>query len=216
MNATTTEHRINCPKCKGTHPTVREVRDCGRSTATAPASPQQPTVPAFASNPATERQVAFIKRLENERDWAAVDDHGGINTDTIMNVLDGKSISKTEASSAITYLLACNKTKEAGVLAAGMYKVGDDIFRVYLGQQSGQMLAKRIVGSKEEGYGFTYAGRADRFVTAANRMSLEEAKGWGKATESCCVCARRLDVPESVDAGIGPVCAGRMENDNWE
>jgi len=26
----------------------------------------------------------------------------------------------------------------------------------------------------------------------------------------CCVCARKLTVPESIESGIGPICAGRL------
>lgn len=97
-------------------------------------------------------------------------------------------------------------------LDAGVYKNADgSVFRVYLGQQSGQMLCKEVVmgATKDDAAKFIYKGLADRFVTG-DKLPLDEAKAWGKATETCISCGRRLDVPESVDAGIGPVCAGKF------
>lgn len=99
----------------------------------------------------------------------------------------------------------------------GMYRTsggdeqGEGIVRVYLGQNSGRMLAKQVVGTKATGYSYEYLGAASRFVTPTTpKLSLDEAKEWGRMTGTCCVCARRLDDPESVDAGIGPVCGKRM------
>lgn len=95
----------------------------------------------------------------------------------------------------------------------GMYRDDEGtIYRVYLGQQSGKMLVKQVVGDKASGYSYEYMGAAAyRLPAGVTPLSLGEAKEWGRMTGTCCVCARRLDNPESVDAGIGPVCAGRME-----
>jgi hypothetical protein len=106
---------------------------------------------------------------------------------------------------------------------AGMYKVGDRILRVYLGQQSGRMLVKELIRDDvdllvggESTYSYEYLGAAAYKLPAdAERLSLEEAKRFGKMSGHCCVCGRRLDDPESVDAGIGPVCSGRIEEDRW-
>lgn len=94
---------------------------------------------------------------------------------------------------------------------AGMYRDDEgDIIRVYFGQQSGRMLAKRLV-SHGDHHEYEYMGAASRFVGPnTTRLSLEEAKEFGRMTGHCCVCARRLDDPESVEAGIGPVCARRF------
>lgn len=98
----------------------------------------------------------------------------------------------------------------------GMYRepVADgNIYRVYLGQQSGKMLVKQVVGDDASGYSYEYLGAAAyRLPADAVPLGLDEAKAWGRMTGTCCVCARRLDNPESVDAGIGPVCASRMED----
>lgn len=40
---------------------------------------------------------------------------------------------------------------------------------------------------------------------------IGEAKRYGKETGTCCVCSRILTNPESIEEGIGPICATRME-----
>lgn len=174
---------------------------------------RQPELPK-ADQPkrvASEKAQAFVLNLIGQKDLAGTA-YPNWTAETVA------ALTPAEASAAIDDLKALPKkplgakVDAAGAeLTAGMYRVADGtMYRVYLGQQSGRLLAKKLVGSEAEGWSFEYAGLAQRFVSGADRMSLEEAKGWGKATGTCCMCARRLDVPESVDAGIGPVCAGRV------
>jgi hypothetical protein len=117
-------------------------------------------------------------------------------------------------------------------LYAGLYVNPDGrVIRVYLGQQSGQLLCKLVErkqrpfplireirgGESTDGepitvtyteqLEYTYLGLARRFVKPdARRMTAEEAGELGKATGTCGDCGKDLDVPESVDRGIGPVC----------
>lgn len=56
---------------------------------------------------------------------------------------------------------------------------------------------------------FVYAGLATRFVKAEEKMTLEEAKKFGALYGVCCQCGRTLTKQESIDAGIGPICAGK-------
>ena len=74
-----------------------------------------------------------------------------------------------------------------------------------------------IARSKETGnlYGKVWDGDAFRYQPGALRlaaipMTLEEAAAFGHQTGRCCCCARKLTNPESVAAGIGPICAGRF------
>jgi hypothetical protein len=41
-------------------------------------------------------------------------------------------------------------------------------------------------------------------------MTLEEAKQYGRRTGTCCICGAHLENPESVAAGIGPICATKF------
>lgn len=140
-------------------------------------------------------------------------------------------VTKREASAAIDFLFAVPRAVKTRVSSdatepeVGMYRDGDTIYRVYLGQQSGRNLVKRVVRGEFRAdvedpnpadpshydYEYEYVGAASRVLPeTATRLSLEEAKAWGRMTSSCCVCAARLDNPESVEAGIGPVCGGRI------
>lgn len=179
-----------------------------------------PGAPAKVTRPASEKQVGLIGRLAAERFWfdgasmeTAVthESHAGW---TVRQVLEGTPVESRAASAAIDFLFGCAKAATrtpAAPLEAGMYRIADGtLVRVYYGRQSGQMLAKKVVGSDDEGYSFEYLGKADRFVKVDQRLTLDEAKAWGRMTGTCCVCAAHLDDPTSVEAGIGPVCATRV------
>lgn len=182
---------------------------------------------------ATEKQVSYIHSLLDERDLFAspvfFDRVNAMDVQELENYIatlkrQAERLSKRIASEWISRLADLpRKSRPAqpsnrGDLPseAGMYRAtGGTIIRVYLGQRSGKLLVKQVIGDKDSGYGYEYVGavegRGRGIATGAKPLSLEEAKEWGKMTGHCCVCARRLDVPESVEAGIGPVCAGRLE-----
>lgn len=129
------------------------------------------------------------------------------------------AIAKDKPKAERTQPSAPSKTTAQGdrYVEAGMYRLENgDIVRVYFGQQSGVMLAKKLVNDHGDHWDWDYMGKASRFIEAGTpKLSIEEAAKFGKMTGSCAVCARRLDVPESVERGIGPVCFGRMESDEW-
>lgn len=180
-----------------------------------------PVVPGreHAGPPASDKQKAFVRSLLEGRDLTGTEFEvpawdaalSGITGGTVA--VDVETLTKKGASETIDALMALPKKAGGATRSnwdAGMYVSGSRILRVYLGQQSGRMLVKEVVGNPEDGYTLEYLGQAAYKVPAdARRMSLEEAKGWGRATGTCVKCGRRLDVPESVDAGIGPVCAGK-------
>lgn len=168
--------------------------------------PATPAVPA--ARLASDKQMAFLKRLIAERDYLSL-----LPADrTKVDYINGGGTPTAKGASALIDVLTATAyaPKPASTDAdveAGVYVNPDGaVYRVYLGQQSGRMLAAKVEGDE-----FVYAGAAARFVTSASRkMTIEEAAAWGKTTGTCIVCARRLDVPESVDRGIGPVCYARM------
>lgn len=78
-------------------------------------------------------------------------------------------------------------------------------------------LVVMIARSKETGnlYGKVWDGHSFRYQPGALRlaaipMTLDEAAAFGHETGRCCCCARKLTNPDSIAAGIGPICAGRM------
>jgi hypothetical protein len=56
---------------------------------------------------------------------------------------------------------------------------------------------------------FEYESGAVSKLRPEDRMTLEEAKAFGALYGTCCVCGRTLTKEESIEAGIGPICAGK-------
>lgn len=189
----------------------------------------------------TPKQTSFIRDLldrknlfASSRFFDAVNAMDAEELAVYMDRLRGRAANctKSEASAWINSLLALPdrvpeqpKPKPQATpynpnrhVHAGMYRLADGtIVRVYFGQQSGQMLAKKLVNDHGDHWDWEYMGKATRFVPEATpRLTLEEAAKFGQMTGTCAVCARQLDVPESVDRGIGPVCFSRMSGDrDW-
>lgn len=169
--------------------------------------------PEFVAHPATERQLALIRKLADERDWGAgtfmpADDH-------VMDVVDGLQVSKREASAAIDALLrapvkVARQAVVAGVAAPaaaiepGIYYADGAVIKVQKAVHgSGHPYAKRL--SKETGR-FEYAPGLIRQLRPEQRMTLEQAKEYGELYGVCCNCGRTLTNEVSIEAGIGPVC----------
>ena len=108
---------------------------------------------------------------------------------------------------------------EAAAIEPGMYRKGSAIFKVQRARESGNLYAKSLVrlGGRrlaEDGdvvrWEFQYSPGAIRGLSAEDRMTLTEAKHFGIEFGVCCVCGATLKDAASVQAGIGPVCAGRV------
>lgn len=98
-----------------------------------------------------------------------------------------------------------SETVAESVSLEGMHKLGDRIFKVQTSQQSGREYAKELIDGS-----FEYTAGAIRLLSAETKMSLEDAKAYGKLYGTCCVCARTLTRETSIEAGIGPICAGKF------
>ena len=57
---------------------------------------------------------------------------------------------------------------------------------------------------------FNYAPGAMRHIRPEWRMSLDQAKAFGAMYGVCCRCGTPLTDEESIAAGIGPICAGKI------
>ena len=56
-----------------------------------------------------------------------------------------------------------------------------------------------------------YKGLASKYLTEADRMSIEEAKEWGKLYSICARCGATLVDPVSIELGMGPTCRGAKD-----
>lgn len=143
----------------------------------------------------TEKQTSFLLTLIEDREAT-----GGPTADMIG------TMSSFEASRAIDYLLRFPSKRKAQQLAIedGFYVLGETIYRVKT-SKAGRPYALK---ADEEG-NFEYAPGGIARLSGARAMTLEDAKTFGHRFGSCCMCGRLLSDPESVEAGIGPVCANK-------
>jgi hypothetical protein len=100
------------------------------------------------------------------------------------------------------------------VTEPGMYRRGDDVFRVVWNQAQTHLYAKlyipTYVAGKLHKFEFTYDRGSIFTLDAADRMTVEEVAQLGRQTGFCWVCHRKLTVQKSILAGIGPVCAKKV------
>lgn len=89
-------------------------------------------------------------------------------------------------------------------MTPGMYQVGAEVFKVQP-SKSGHLYALALTAN-----GFEYARGAMSRIRPEHRMSKEDAQAYGRQTGQCCCCGRALTNPDSIAAGIGPVCAGKF------
>lgn len=165
---------------------------------------------------ASEKQIAFIRKLTAELDELEGDT---LTTETAEEMIqDG--LTPKAASELIDRMLArLSKLRKDSYRAAalertaglepGMYERDGKVYRVKV-SGSGNLYASLLVKAENGETYFEYAPGAIRTLTAEHRMTLEQAKAHGKRVGACCVCARTLTDPESVEAGIGPWCASKM------
>lgn len=221
MNVQTTiTPSITCGNCHGTHHSVYAVKECYglvsndrvlRQVATG----SQAFVAAVtqeAAPTATEKQVAFIAKLREERGLPELDFTG----------------SKKQASEEISRLLALPKVSVViekahedvkqvyREITEGIWKADnadgtDDIYKVYYTVHGANVLAvKRLTRREGKKGSFKYLGAARRFLPGnAVKMTLEEAAAFGKLYGFCIRCGRTLTDEGSIAAGIGPICAGK-------
>lgn len=161
---------------------------------------------ATAIVPMTEKQGKYIADLREQRGVPATSTNGW---------------SKQRASEEISRLLKMPKVdKKNGRMEEpedGMYYVPEaegpgHVYKVYkMVHGSGRQGVKQLViqdGSKKGS--FRYIGLAiNKLPKNAKRMSLVEAKAFGRLYGFCIKCGATLTDEDSIAAGIGPICAGK-------
>lgn len=197
--------RCTCPK---------EYATCMYVTA-AKAKGEDPFGEPVEAPKATEKQLAFITKLAEERGKV-------VDLETVK--------AKTQASRIIAELLAMPKAvrtvkgQRVDEPADGIYVDKDEdgndhIFKVYkMVHGSGRQGVKRLVKTVHVGGAldgspkgtFVYMGLAAKHLPAsARKLGLEEAKAFGRIYGFCVKCGATLTDDNSIAAGIGPVCAGK-------
>lgn len=148
----------------------------------------------------TPAQMGYIRALNEQLRSLGSADWGTAGSEATI----------AEASALIERLKASVAKARAAskpeLVAEGIYRRSSDgsMFRVQTSEQ-GRRYAKLLLPSG----GWGYEKGAIYTLAADERLTLAELKAWGLDTGVCAVCGRLLSTPESVAAGIGPVCASR-------
>lgn len=188
--------------------------------------PKQAAAPTAPKRLATEKQVNYLVSLADRAGWEVEDTK-------IMNP-EGRAIELTElavgvASELIERLKAAPRSPKARrdpnikITSDGMYRMNGEIYKVQVAVHgSGHLYAKRLVidaPAVRDAHGnITRPGQAhyERDYTAIaklrdeHRMTLEDAKGFGDLYGMCMRCAATLTDEDSIAAGAGPVCRGKI------
>lgn len=147
--------------------------------------------------PVSPKQLTFLGKLFAER---------GIAPESYV-----RPRSVTEASELITHLLALPKPSKGPSSASeatlvtepGMYTLDGHIFKVTPKRYGKGFNVKRA--TPDSATHFEYYGSAYS-IRGARKLTQDEAAAWGDVYGFCVCCGRLLTDPESIAAGIGPVC----------
>lgn len=161
--------------------------------------------------PATEAQVnyyvslsvQFATRTDKGADEAAIRELAKAWAQNSSKAAVSKAIDNLSKQTA-----ALPKAK-APTVEPGYYSVNGETFTVVLSKTSGKPYAKKWVvlpGAKKATW--QYAPGGVYALEGIAPMTLDEAKAFGHSHGYCIRCGALLTDPNSVEAGIGPVCAG--------
>lgn len=181
--------------------------------------------------PATEKQLSFLITLATERGWI-YDNKERTLTNPEGRTASVDILSKAAASAVIDGLLKTPKVAKAQpkaesapvVTEDGMYMIGDTIYKVQRAiHGSGRLYAKVLVivenavwDEDNEKIVTPAVVRFDRApgvifkLRPEHRMTKDQAKEFGALYGTCVRCAATLTDEESIDRGMGPVCAGKI------
>lgn len=164
--------------------------------------------------PASEKQVSYIQSLANQRD---INQLNGFLYERVFDLItdSGKFVSKREASDVITALKELPQKEQQNAEPKseppeGIHYFQDsdiEIFKVQVAHQgSGRKYAKKL--NKETGQ-FEYHGRKFPFhrLNEDSLLTLEKAKEFGDLYGMCAKCGATLTNEDSIERGIGPICA---------
>ena len=95
-------------------------------------------------------------------------------------------------------------------MGEGYYLInGNSVGRVQTSKASGRRYAVSLDAHTGR---WTYATGLIFKITEADKLTLQQAMEYGKVTGRCAICGRTLTVAESIERGIGPVCAARKRD----
>lgn len=131
------------------------------------------------------------------------------------------SLSKEGGRWVVRHVGGCTSTPAApassGEAPEGFHMLDGTVWKVQLNQAGSGCYAKRLTlpTADELAYdpeargSWDYVSGGMRKLSPATLMSKDDAAAFGRLYGFCGCCGRRLTNEESIEAGIGPVCAGK-------
>jgi hypothetical protein len=164
----------------------------------------------LAPKPATQKQIDFLRSLTKDRE---------VGAEYVQWLAEqfGAGLTAHGASTEIESLLAKPKRKveKFETVEPGFYIDSDDnVFEVVKSKNSGHTYAKALTvktkGGQVTGARWTYAKGAMAKASTWTKMTHAEAAAFGQKFGICAICGRLLTKTESIERGIGPICAGKV------
>lgn len=165
----------------------------------------------FASGERTADAPTTYRWTKSAGEWLVTGPAAEVGAAITITKADGSTVEAVIDSVVVagTYRVrqgaaATPERAPRGEVPEGLHSVDGAVFKVQT-SKSGNRYANRLVGTS-----WDYEPGAIRLLSADTLMSLDEAKAYGKDTGVCCCCGKTLTNPESIEAGIGPVCASKF------
>lgn len=102
--------------------------------------------------------------------------------------------------------VSAQQTADGGLEEGKIYLFEEEMYRLRRSKSTGHLYAMQISTSKNKKE--IYAPGIASQINPDNKVDIEELKKLGKETDICVLCGRQLTNPASIEAGIGPICAG--------
>lgn len=202
-----------CLTCAGTGTDPDFGDECANCNGTGHKRTAGVTVHSFD---ASDKQIAFLTKLRDEIAGLGATQEADALTQAIENGLD-----KRTASKLIDQAIAASKAIKAAQRQAkptqpqtedGFYLIGHGdeaiVVKVQWNRAHTNLYAKQL--DPETGR-FEYTpGLVARVAKEGRKLTLEEAKHLGHLYGRCCCCGATLTDEDSIEAGIGPICASKL------
>ena len=178
------------------------------------------TIPETPADLRTEAQVNFMDRLIEQ--IAALDPKAGSKAARYTDGMTERGLwtsGKNGNASAwisrmiakVSELKAASKPAAPVELEDGIYELDGDLYKVvHAVHGSGRQYAKVLVIEDGEGGTWEMARGVVSRLRPEMKVSLERARELGRIYGVCVRCGATLTDEESIEAGIGPVCSGKM------
>lgn len=161
----------------------------------------------LTTNPATDSQMSYIASL--------MDKVYGDNAPEAYLALVESEITRKQASEKIDALRAMlystpAQPKPTVTVPDGIHYTDGTVYRIRTsksGNQYAERLLTQIEREANEGKAWVYEGRKPLAGLSSDTvLTFQQAKAYGKMYGICADCGKLLTNPDSVEAGIGPVC----------